>query len=85
MTLSSSQPLRNVVPKLKGYGDGHPPVAMTFGGWPPGAALYPKISQLFARRSGGGSQPLYNQRRARHGVFVQRTGDDTATGEERTE
>ncbi len=47
LTLAELQPLRNVVSELKGYHDGHAPIAMTFGMFQ-GEALYPKMSALYA-------------------------------------
>ena len=85
MTLSELQSLRNVVFELKGYEDGHPPVAMTFGMYQ-GSALYPKMSQLFATAMQRQIvQPLFTNDARDMQAFVQRTGEGTATGEERTE
>ncbi len=85
MTLAELQPLRDVVSELKGYEDGHPPVAMTFGMYQ-GAALYPKMSQLFAiAMQRQVVQPLYNADARDMQTFVQRTGDGVATSDERSE
>ncbi len=85
MTLAELQPLRDVVAELKGYEEGHPPVAMTFGMYQ-GAALYPKISQLFATAMQRQVvQPLLNADVRDMQAFTQRIGGGVATSAERSE
>ncbi len=76
LTLAELQPLRDVVSELKGYHDGHAPIAMTFGMFQ-GEALYPKMSALYATAMQQHViNPLYLADVRDMQAFVTRVGDN---------
>lgn len=85
LRLNEIEAVRSVVAELKGYEDGHAPFSMTFGMYQ-GAALYPRMSTLYAAAMQHDVVSLLYAADARDmETFAQSTGDGVPTMEQRTD